>query len=174
MVFFFVLFFHCLFCLVQALGLNQYACGWINGIEMFSTSPITGIVMLLSGIAFSLAFAGMVIALIKVHRLYRGAGFSIDKARQEFSQGVVNDRNVQQVYYIDILYIRNENRSLRVLPLLLPPMLRIKRRLVGIEGDRGNKEGEIMRRYEWFFSFVSLAPLLSVFIIQLMKRRCGG
>jgi len=97
MVFFFVLFFHCLFCLVQALGLNQYACGWVNGIEMFKDSAFTAIVMLLSGLAFSAAFAGMVIALIKVHRLYRGAGFSIDKARQEFSQGVMNDRNVQQV-----------------------------------------------------------------------------
>jgi hypothetical protein len=83
---------------VQALGLNQYACGWVNGIEMFSSNPFVAIIMLLSAIAFSLAFAGMVIALIKVHRLYRGAGFSIDKARQEFSQGVVNDRNVQQVH----------------------------------------------------------------------------
>jgi len=96
MVFFFVLFFHSIFCLVQALGLNHYACGWVNGIEMMSEHKLVAIVMLISGIVFSAAFAGMVIALIKVHRLYRGAGFSMDKARQEFSQGVMNDRNVQQ------------------------------------------------------------------------------
>lgn len=33
--------------------------------------------------------------MLQVHRLYRGAGFSIDKARQEFTNGVMNDRNVQ-------------------------------------------------------------------------------
>ncbi|VDK33584.1 unnamed protein product [Gongylonema pulchrum] len=35
MVFFFVLFFHSIFTLVQALGLSQYACGWINAVNTF-------------------------------------------------------------------------------------------------------------------------------------------
>lgn len=35
MVFFFVLFFHSIFCLVQALGLSSYACGWAYAISVF-------------------------------------------------------------------------------------------------------------------------------------------
>lgn len=96
MVFFFVLFFHTIFAFIQALGLSQYACGWVNSIETFHESVFVALLMLLSALAFTAAFAGMVIALIRVHRLYRGGGFSIDKARKEFSDGVMADRNVQQ------------------------------------------------------------------------------
>jgi hypothetical protein len=53
--------------------------------------------MMIPTIAFTAALVGMVLSLFKVHRLYRGAGFSIDKARKEFSEGVMSDRNVQQV-----------------------------------------------------------------------------
>ncbi|CAJ0930026.1 unnamed protein product, partial [Mesorhabditis belari] len=95
MVFFFVLFFHSIFTLVQTLGISQYACGWANALETFSKSVPVALLMLVCAVAFSVAFAGMVFALLKVHRLYRGAGFSIDKARQEFTNGVMNDRNVQ-------------------------------------------------------------------------------
>lgn len=38
---------------------------------------------------------------IKVHRLYRGGGFSIDKARQEFTNGVMADRNVQVCFHCE-------------------------------------------------------------------------
>jgi hypothetical protein len=96
MVFFFVLFFHTFFCLVQSLGL-EYACGWINTISTYSAGYwFVAIVMTISSIAFTIAFAGMAVALIKVHRLYRGTGASFDKARQEFSHGVMSDRGVQQ------------------------------------------------------------------------------
>ncbi|MFH4984526.1 hypothetical protein AB6A40_011235 [Gnathostoma spinigerum] len=97
MVFFFVLFFHSIFTLVQALGLSQYACGWVNAINTFNQSIFVGLVMLISAVAFSAAFLGMVYSLLIVHRLYRGAGFSFDKARKEFSDGVMADKNVQQV-----------------------------------------------------------------------------
>ncbi|KHN71748.1 Secretory carrier-associated membrane protein 1 [Toxocara canis] len=96
MVFFFVLFFHTIFTLVQALGLSQYACGWANSIETFHVNVFVALLMLISALVFTAAFAGMVFSLIRVHRLYRGAGFSIDKARKEFSDGVMADRNVQQ------------------------------------------------------------------------------
>lgn len=51
--------------------------------------------MLFSAVAFTAAFVGMVLSLLKVHRLYRGAGFTIDKARKEFSDSVMSDRNVK-------------------------------------------------------------------------------
>lgn len=95
MIFFFVLFFHSIFCLIQALGFSTYACGWMNTIPAFSQSVLVALVMLISSLAFSAAFLGMVYSLLKVHRFYRGAGFSFDKARKEFSDGVMADRNVQ-------------------------------------------------------------------------------
>lgn len=66
---------------------------------IFSTNIFIALLMVISAVALSAAFAGMVLALIKVHRLYRGAGFSIDKARKEFSDGVMADRHVQQVLH---------------------------------------------------------------------------
>lgn len=96
MLFFFVLFFHSIFTLVQALGLSQYACGWINAINTFHYSIFASVIMIVSAIAFTAAFIGMVLALFRVHSFYRGAGFSLDKARKEFSDGVMADRNVQQ------------------------------------------------------------------------------
>ncbi|KAH7708895.1 SCAMP family protein [Aphelenchoides avenae] len=97
MVFFFVLFFHSIFCLVQALGLSSYACGWAYAISVFRDGHIIiGLLMLVAAVAFTAAFAGMAFALLKVHRLYRGAGFTIEKARKEFADGVMSDRNVQQ------------------------------------------------------------------------------
>lgn len=95
MVFFFVLFFHSIFTLVQTLGVSSYACGWLNSIDTFKVSVPIALIMLISAICFSGAFGGMVYALISVHKLYRGSGFSIDKARQEFTNGVMTDRNVQ-------------------------------------------------------------------------------
>ncbi|KAM3721393.1 Secretory carrier-associated membrane protein [Dirofilaria immitis] len=96
MLFFIVLFFHSIFTLVQALGLSQYACGWINAINTFHHSIFTSFIMIISAIAFTASFVGMVFALFRVHRFYRGAGFSLDKARKEFSDGVMADRNVQK------------------------------------------------------------------------------
>uniref|UniRef100_A0A7E4V4U3 Secretory carrier-associated membrane protein n=1 Tax=Panagrellus redivivus TaxID=6233 RepID=A0A7E4V4U3_PANRE len=95
MIFFFVLFFHSIFCLVQALGFSTYACGWTNTIAVYGEHVLVGLVMTVSALAFTVAFVGMVFSLLKVHRFYRGAGFSFDKARKEFSDGVMADRNVQ-------------------------------------------------------------------------------
>lgn len=57
--------------------------------------------MLIPTLAFTIAFIGMAYSLIRVHRFYRGAGFSLDKAREEFSRGVMSDRNVQNVFFIN-------------------------------------------------------------------------
>jgi len=96
MIFFLVLFLHTLFCFIQTLGLSSYAIGWSNTISAFGTNLLVALVMMVPTIAFTAALVGMALSLFKVHRLYRGAGFSIDKARKEFSEGVMADRNVQQ------------------------------------------------------------------------------
>ncbi|KAF8365766.1 scm-1 [Pristionchus pacificus] len=95
MVFFFVLFIHCIFCFIQTLGLSSYAVGWVNTVETYSVSVPVALLMTVCAITFTAAFVGMLLSLLKVHRLYRGGGFSIDKARQEFTNGVMADRNVQ-------------------------------------------------------------------------------
>lgn len=96
MMFFMVLFFHTIFCLFQALGVTNYSCGWSNTIGVFDQGHfMVGLAMLIPTLAFTVAFIGMAYSLIRVHRFYRGAGFSLDKAREEFSRGVMSDRNVQ-------------------------------------------------------------------------------
>ena len=93
MMFFLVLFFHTIFCFVQMLGFS-YAVGWFTTIEVFKISIFVGILMLVPTLAFTAAFVGMCLSLVKVHRFYRG-NFTLDKARQEFSNNVMADRNVQ-------------------------------------------------------------------------------
>ncbi|TKR96087.1 hypothetical protein L596_010157 [Steinernema carpocapsae] len=95
MVFFFVLFFQTFFCFIQALGFSSYACGWVNAIGTIKEHIFVGLIMLVAAAAFSVACAGMAYSLFTVHRIYRGAGFSMDKARKEFSDGVMADRTVQ-------------------------------------------------------------------------------
>jgi hypothetical protein len=95
MIFFFVMFFHSIFCLIQALGFSTYACGWTNAIPTFKKSIPAALIMLISAVSFTIAFAGMVFSLLKVHRFYRGAGFTVDKARKEFTDGVMSDQGVR-------------------------------------------------------------------------------
>lgn len=65
---------------------------------------MVGLAMLIPTLAFTIAFIGMAYSLIRVHRFYRGAGFSLDKAREEFSRGVMSDRNVQNVFFLLISF----------------------------------------------------------------------
>ncbi|VDM57046.1 unnamed protein product [Angiostrongylus costaricensis] len=95
MVFFFVLFFHSFITFVQTLGVSTYACGWINTIETFGVSIPIALIMMVSALCFTAVLCGKVYALVRVHKLYRGSGFSIDKARQEFTNGIIADRNVR-------------------------------------------------------------------------------
>ena len=62
---------------------------------MFSSNILIALIMLVCSVAFSASFLGMVYSLLRVHRFYRGAGFTFDKARKEFSEGVMADRGVQ-------------------------------------------------------------------------------
>uniref|UniRef100_A0A0N4ZFK7 Secretory carrier-associated membrane protein n=1 Tax=Parastrongyloides trichosuri TaxID=131310 RepID=A0A0N4ZFK7_PARTI len=96
MVFFFVLFFHSIFCFVQALGLSSYACGWTNGIATFSEHPFVGLIMIVSALGYTAAFLGIAVSLFQVYGVYRGAGanFSFDRARREFGESVMRDQNV--------------------------------------------------------------------------------
>lgn len=68
MMFFFVLFFHIVFTVVQAIGLASFGtCGWINTIKAFTSGYAgVGIILLFPAIGFSFSAACMIIALMHV------------------------------------------------------------------------------------------------------------
>jgi len=53
------------------------------------------IVMFLVAIGFASAAAADILLIIRVHRIYRSSGASITKAKEEFTTGVMSNKNVQ-------------------------------------------------------------------------------
>ncbi|XP_026884165.2 secretory carrier-associated membrane protein 4 isoform X2 [Electrophorus electricus] len=62
--------------------------GWIATVTFFSTNVGSGVIMLFAALLFTGVSALMVLALIRVHRLYRGGGGSLQRAQDEWSTGV--------------------------------------------------------------------------------------
>ncbi|XP_026884164.2 secretory carrier-associated membrane protein 4 isoform X1 [Electrophorus electricus] len=89
MAFFFIFFLQCVLALIQTLGFNGWgASGWIATVTFFSTNVGSGVIMLFAALLFTGVSALMVLALIRVHRLYRGGGGSLQRAQDEWSTGV--------------------------------------------------------------------------------------
>ncbi|XP_014665597.1 PREDICTED: secretory carrier-associated membrane protein 1-like isoform X2 [Priapulus caudatus] len=94
--FFFIFFFQFVISVIQALGFDNFGtCGWINSLTHTNKNIGAAAFMLIISFLFSLEAAGMIIFLIKVHRLYRGTGASWAKAQQEFATGVMTNPGVQ-------------------------------------------------------------------------------
>ncbi|XP_035277601.1 secretory carrier-associated membrane protein 4 [Anguilla anguilla] len=88
MAFFFVCFLQCVLVIIQAVGISGWgACGWIAAVMFFSYNVGSAVVMLFSALLFSLVAVLMVLALYRVHRLYRGGGGSMQRAQEEWSSG---------------------------------------------------------------------------------------
>ncbi|XP_014440983.1 secretory carrier-associated membrane protein 4 [Tupaia chinensis] len=88
MAFFFIFGAQFVLAVIQAIGFPGWgACGWLAAVGFFQTSVGAAVVMLLPAIMFSLSAAMMAIAIMKVHRIYRGAGGSFQKAQTEWSTG---------------------------------------------------------------------------------------
>uniref|UniRef100_A0A670XZX0 Secretory carrier-associated membrane protein n=1 Tax=Pseudonaja textilis TaxID=8673 RepID=A0A670XZX0_PSETE len=76
----------------QAIGFSGWgACGWIATIRLIGTNVGAGIVMLFPTVMFTLCAVGMLICLIRVHRIYRGGGGSFQKAQNEWQSGSWKD-----------------------------------------------------------------------------------
>lgn len=89
MTFFFVFFFQCVLAVIQTVGIPGWGtCGWIATVTWFSSNVGSAIVMLITTLLFTGVTALMVLVLLKVHRLYRGGGGSLEHAKEEFSTGV--------------------------------------------------------------------------------------
>ncbi|XP_078313077.1 secretory carrier-associated membrane protein 1-like isoform X1 [Crassostrea virginica] len=104
-VFFFIFFFQFICTIIQCIGIQGYTVGIINGMhmaigddELKGTRHLgAGLAMIFMGILFGLAALIDFLALVKVHKIYRSTGASFDKAKQEFSTGVMRNETVQGV-----------------------------------------------------------------------------
>ncbi|XP_040146656.2 secretory carrier-associated membrane protein 4 isoform X5 [Ictidomys tridecemlineatus] len=73
--------------------------GWLAAINFFQTSIGAAVVMLLSAIMFSLSAAMMAVAIMKVHRIYRGTGGNFQKAQTEWSTGAWRNPPSREAQY---------------------------------------------------------------------------
>ncbi|XP_052699063.1 secretory carrier-associated membrane protein 1-like isoform X2 [Crassostrea angulata] len=104
-VFFFNFFFQAICCIVMLIGITDFTVGIFNGLTMAGhkndgegVSHLgAGLAMIFVGIMFGLLALLEFVMLVKVHRIYRSTGASFDKAKQEFSTGVMRNETVQGV-----------------------------------------------------------------------------
>ncbi|KAK2496012.1 hypothetical protein MC885_013722, partial [Smutsia gigantea] len=100
MAFFFIFGAQFVLTVIQAVGLSGWgACGWLAAIGFFQTSVGAAVLMLLPALMFSVAAAMMAIAIIKVHRVYRGGGGSFQKAQTEWSTGTWRNPPSREAQY---------------------------------------------------------------------------
>ncbi|XP_026769274.1 secretory carrier-associated membrane protein 4 [Pangasianodon hypophthalmus] len=97
MAFFFIFFLQCVLAFIQTLGINNWgACGWIATVMFFSTNLGSAVVMLFSALLFTVDTVLMGLVLIRIHRLYRGGGGSLQRAQEEWSTGVWKSAPVRE------------------------------------------------------------------------------
>ncbi|XP_067091003.1 secretory carrier-associated membrane protein 2-like [Osmerus mordax] len=94
--FFFVFFCQVVIFIIQAVGIPGWGnSGWISSISAISTDKAVGAIMILVACFFTVCAVLSIILLKMVHGQYRHTGASFQKAQQEFSQGVVSNKNFQ-------------------------------------------------------------------------------
>ncbi|XP_031600398.1 secretory carrier membrane protein 2, like [Oreochromis aureus] len=94
--FFFVFFFQVAVYIIQTVGIPHWGnSGWITSITMINTNLAVAVVMMVVAGFFTVNSVLAVILLKMVHSKYRNTGASFTKAQQEFSQGVLSNRTVQ-------------------------------------------------------------------------------
>uniref|UniRef100_A0A3Q4HS88 Secretory carrier-associated membrane protein n=1 Tax=Neolamprologus brichardi TaxID=32507 RepID=A0A3Q4HS88_NEOBR len=94
--FFFVFFFQVAVYIIQTVGIPHWGnSGWITSITIINTNLAVAVVMMVVAGFFTVNSVLAVILLKMVHSKYRNTGASFTKAQQEFSQGVLSNRTVQ-------------------------------------------------------------------------------
>lgn len=99
MVFFFIFFFQIVVCVISALGIPAFGTvGWINGISQLTRgSTGVGVLMMITGVMWTLLAAAMVLYYKKIHTAYRTSGASFQKAQSELVSGLAANPNVQNI-----------------------------------------------------------------------------
>jgi hypothetical protein len=96
-IFFFIFFCQFCTCIEQCLGIpGSGTVGWLVAFEMMTTDRGVGIFLLVIGCLFTVLAVLCFLLLVRVLRYYRSSGASFKKAQEEFTQGVVTNRAVQQ------------------------------------------------------------------------------
>ena len=101
MLFFFVFSVQLLVSIFYALGIgNTGSCGLILGISLAANGETGGKVfvgafMIMAGFGFAICAVCDYYLLIKIHRIYRTTGGSIERAKSEFTSGVMKNDEVQ-------------------------------------------------------------------------------
>ncbi|XP_030042416.1 secretory carrier-associated membrane protein 2 [Microcaecilia unicolor] len=95
-VFFFIFFCQIVIFIIQAVGIPGWGdSGWIAALSIMKQSIAVSVIMMVVAGFFTLCSVLSLILLKKVHSLYRRTGASFQRAQEEFSQGVLSNRNVQ-------------------------------------------------------------------------------
>lgn len=96
MLFFFVFAVQCVSSVIQCIGFSSLGtCGFINSLSEFKTNTGAAIVMILVALSFGVAAAADILLIIRIHKIYRSSGASMTKAKEEFTTGVMSNKNVQ-------------------------------------------------------------------------------
>uniref|UniRef100_A0A3B1IU66 Secretory carrier-associated membrane protein n=1 Tax=Astyanax mexicanus TaxID=7994 RepID=A0A3B1IU66_ASTMX len=94
--FFFIFSFQVIVYIIQSVGIPSWGnSGWISAISVLNFNIGVAVFMLLVAMFFTVNAVLAVILLKMVHSKYRRTGASFQKAQEEFSQGVVTNRNFQ-------------------------------------------------------------------------------
>ncbi|XP_029431544.1 secretory carrier-associated membrane protein 2 [Rhinatrema bivittatum] len=94
--YFFVFFCQIVIFIIQAVGIPNWGdSGWIAALSVLKLSTAVSVIMMVVAGFFTLCSVLSLILLKKVHSLYRRTGASFQRAQEEFSQGVLSNRNVR-------------------------------------------------------------------------------
>ncbi|KAM7151421.1 secretory carrier-associated membrane protein 2 [Macrochelys suwanniensis] len=95
-VFFFVFFCQIAIYIIQAVGIPGLGdSGWIAALDATRTNWAVSVIMMVVAAFFTLCAVLSLFLLKKVHSLYRRTGASFQRAQEEFSQGILTNRNFQ-------------------------------------------------------------------------------
>ncbi|XP_075064347.1 secretory carrier-associated membrane protein 2 [Mixophyes fleayi] len=94
--FFFIFICQIVIYIIQAVGIPHWGdSGWIIALTMTSTNIAVAVIMMVVASFFTVCAVFSLFLLKKVHSLYRRTGASFQRAQEEFSQGVLTNRTVQ-------------------------------------------------------------------------------
>ncbi|XP_060115810.1 secretory carrier-associated membrane protein 2 isoform X1 [Heteronotia binoei] len=95
-VFFFVFFCQIVIYIIQAVGIPGWGdSGWIAALSEIGVNLAVAIIMMVVATFFTVCSALSLFLLKRVHSLYRRTGASFQRAQEEFSQGILTNRNFQ-------------------------------------------------------------------------------
>ncbi|XP_019333019.1 secretory carrier-associated membrane protein 2 isoform X2 [Alligator mississippiensis] len=95
-VFFFIFFCQIAIYIIQAVGIPGWGdSGWIAALSELKGNLAVSIIMMVVAAFFTLCAILSLFLLKQVHSLYRRTGASFQRAQEEFSQGILTNRNFQ-------------------------------------------------------------------------------